>query len=299
LSTLLRVSALRRLLREFAPDVVHAHYALDYGTWAALAGVRPLVVTCWGSDLFVAPQRSWVSRWKVRRALRDADVVTADSDDLLECAAALGAAVDGLTKVVFGADTTVFLPGDTSPCPPVILSTRKLAPIYRIGDVILAAAKLKSDGHQFELVVSSSGPLSDELRELATAHGLDDAVRFTGRVDDAELVRLYRGATIYVSVPESDGTSVSLLEAMSCSLPVVASDLAANREWLAEQGDPLVPVGDVPALAAGLVRLLESDEERQRLGRANRAVVESRGDWRSEMNRMQAMYEELAGRSRQ
>jgi len=68
----------------------------------------------------------------------------------------------------------------------------------------------------------------------------------------------YRLADVVVSVPESDSASVTMLEALACGRPLVATDLPAVREWLGEfEGPELVPVDDPAATAAALRRALD------------------------------------------
>ena len=77
----------------------------------------------------------------------------------------------------------------------------------------------------------------------------------------------------------SDGASLSLLEAMACGLPVVVSDIPANREWVEEGvNGVLVPCDDPQTLAARLSELAAHPELRARLGAAARETALSRGD---------------------
>lgn len=230
------------------------------------------------------------------RALACADLITGDSADLLAAARDLARVpAERLVRVVIGVDTKRFRP-ETVPAEnlePVILSTRRLETLYRHQDLLKAASLLASDQVPLQLVVSSYGAAEQDLRALSGSLGLDSRLTFTGRIPDDELLALYHCSDIYVTVPETDGTSVSLLEAMACGLPVVASDVPSNREWLA--AEQLVPVGDVEALAVALRRLIVDAESRRFIGLSNREVVVKSGDWNCEMDRMERLYERLRG----
>jgi glycosyltransferase involved in cell wall biosynthesis len=291
----LRVHRLRQLLRAFAPHIVHAHYALDYGTWAALAGVHPLVLTCWGSDLYSAPSLSSLSRWKVTRALRSADLVTADSRDLLTTAVRLGASAGRTLEVVLGVNTQKFQPAqhERSRCKPIVLSTRRLEPLYHVGDLLMAVHALACKDVPCSLHIASHGILEKALLRQARDLGLTNDVQFTGRLTDEDLVGEYRSADLYVTVPEYDGTAVSLLEAMASGLPVVASDVPANRQWLGDGGGLLVPVGDVRRLAEAIGQLLADPAERLTMGTRNRALALQHGAWSANMDVMDAAYTRL------
>jgi glycosyltransferase involved in cell wall biosynthesis len=96
---------------------------------------------------------------------------------------------------------------------------------------------------------------------------------------------------VAVSVPESDATSVSLLESMACGLAVVASDLPANRQWLPL--DCLVPVGNADALAAALVRLQLDDGHAAELATQNATRMVREGSRDAQMDRADALYRRL------
>ena len=99
-----------------------------------------------------------------------------------------------------------------------------------------------------------------------------------------------------ISVPDSDATSVSVLESMACGLAVIASDLPANRAWLAP--DALVPVGDVDALAARWLALLGDDARAAALGARNAERIAREGDRRVQMDAMDAAYRRLLAEAR-
>src|SRR3954470_18405903 len=73
------VPALRRLLREQRPDLLHVHYASGYGTTAALAGFRPWLLSVWGSDVYDFPHQGALQGWLLRRNLRSADAIASTS----------------------------------------------------------------------------------------------------------------------------------------------------------------------------------------------------------------------------
>ena len=288
------VRSLRCHLRLFQPHILHVHYALDYGAWAAASLFRPYVVTCWGSDIYVAPSLSRLERQKVVWGLHHASLVTADSLDLCRAAAKLGAR--RVQQIVIGVETSRFRPVTERPVNdvPVILSTRRLEPDYRVAVLVEAAAALKSYGMAFRLLIASFGSQLERLRRQVNDLGLSDRVELLGKVTDDEMLCLYQMSDVYVSVPVSDGTSVSLLEAMSCGLPVVASDIPANREGLGAGSPLLVPCANPHALADALASLLESPSTRRLLGMANRNRVVRDGNWSASMDRTESLYASLA-----
>jgi glycosyltransferase involved in cell wall biosynthesis len=99
-------------------------------------------------------------------------------------------------------------------------------------------------------------------------------------VSQADLPRYYRSSDLYVSASLSDGTSISLLEALACGRPVLVSDIPCNREWITpgEQGW-LFPSGDVESFAQIVLQDASDRRRLQEMGQAARRLAEQRADW--------------------
>jgi len=129
-----------------------------------------------------------------------------------------------------------------------------------------------------QLLVAGSGDEKD-LRELA-GPGLANALRFLGRVSDADKAAMLKSLDIYCA-PNTGGESfgIILTEAMSAGTPVVASDLDAFRRVLdSGVAGVLTPVGDAQALARSLAGVLDDPARRAVLSAQGRRVVAAY-DW--------------------
>ena len=152
------------------------------------------------------------------------------------------------------------------------------------------------------LVMSARGadPASLEaVRARATAAGIGERLRILDDVAPDDLPDLYRLADVVVSVPETDSFAVSLLEAMACGRPVVASDVPAvapvlgGLDLVARQ--LIVPIGDAFATATALEHALVLDEpDRHRLGKTLREHVVRTAEYDTNMATMERLYRELA-----
>jgi glycosyltransferase involved in cell wall biosynthesis len=117
----------------------------------------------------------------------------------------------------------------------LIYSNRLHKSLYRIDKIITAFSKFVKDHPDWKLVIGATGPETDRLKDLVDQLELENDITFIGWVDAAINSKMYAKSKIWVSIPESDATSISLLEAMSLgSVPVVV-DLPANREWIEHQ----------------------------------------------------------------
>lgn len=299
--------AVRRVLRDFQPQILHAHRVSPAGWIAALSGFHPMVVTPWGSDLYQQPQNARLAAWLARQVLERADLVTADSQDLCNTAIHYGASPPKTHLVMWGIDTSLFYPGegakeivpDVMPgTGPIILSPRAMKPIYNIDVIIetIPAVRATLPAAIYLLRDYNRDPVyKTALERKIQETGAQDAVRWIGRVEPWErIAEIYRLADLVISIASSDGTPGSVLEAMACGVPVIASDLPSLREWiLPGENGLLVPPRDPDSLTRAILDLWGDNQMRSRFIQHNRVMVKRRADHDQEMQKMEKLYKEL------
>lgn len=271
------VWALRRLVREVDPDVLHVHWLIPQGV-AALAGARgrPMLVTTLGGDLYGL--RDPLSKRLITAVLRRAGAVTAMNEDMRERLIQLGARPDQVTVLPMGADVDGIreLASGIEPVGGRILFVGRL--VEKKGAAVLLAALRVLADQNYNLRVVGDGPLRQELQGLAA--GLP--VRFLGALHRAELAREYAAASVIVfpsvraASGDQDGLPVALLEAMAAGRPVIASALPGLAEAV-EDGTSgrVVPSGDPEALASAIRSVLSDPAEALRLGRGANARADA------------------------
>ena len=296
--------ALRAALARTEAELLHAHFVRRYGWQAAAAGFHPLVVSGWGSDVLVRRLRTWRVRWRDRRTLRSADLVTVTNPFMREAIVANGARRDHVELVQHGVDTTRFHPGPADEellrrhglkGGPVVLSPRAIRPLYRHKTILSAFAIASEDAILVMSALGADPATLEGVRRQAVELAIEDRVRILDRIGPDELPDLYRAATVVVSVPESDSFAVTLQEAMSTGVQVVAGDLPPTRAVLQDiSPESLVPIGDVEATAIALRRALDaSTEDRERTASALRGWAMREADYEANMARMERLYREL------
>jgi len=241
---------LARWLRGVRADWIHAHYLSSHGTLAWLAtrllGVPGRVVgSAWGSDILVTPQRSVVMRWLTRRVLCACALTTSDSQVMARRMHELGAGE--VMTFPFGLEALPPLPPPGHKRPHRCFANRGLETIYAPQRVLQQFAALAADWPDAELVVANDGSLRPALQRQAAELGLQARIHFVGRLDAVAQAQQYAAARWYLSLPESDSVSVSVLEALAHGCLPILSDLPANHE-LVRRGDNGW-VLDGPALA--------------------------------------------------
>lgn len=143
------------------------------------------------------------------------------------------------------------------PADPHLIVTRNLEPLYDIPNALRAFALIRRVHPGARLTVAGSGPELAALRSLARELGIDAAVTFSGRIDNADIPALYAGADLMLNPTTADNMPISILEALACGVPVVSTD-AGGIPDLVQHGRTalLVPVGDSDALAQAALRVL-------------------------------------------
>jgi L-malate glycosyltransferase len=311
LEPLLRVPVVRRvrfapalagLARSVRPDVVHAHYLLPYGYWAAQADTHPLVVSPWGTDALVDGRPGARGHENAHEAIAAADLVIVNSRALEQAAAELDAPAERVRYVLWHTDLSGFAPERRDPglrrrlgWPEdalVVLSLRNFRPDTHIDVLVRAFERVRREEPRARLVLAARrGPLRSEVEQLVDRLGLQGDVAFL-TVPAPELPALIASADVAVTLTDSDSSPPSLLESMASGLAIVATPAASIEEWV-EQGDgaEIVSNEDDASVANALLRLARDPELRARYGERNRRVVlGAYGDPTAELERL---YEEV------
>lgn len=282
--------ALRQVVRAERPDVIHAGPLQSCALIAALAGARPLASMSWGSDILVDARSSRWMAWATRFALRHSDVLLGDCRAVQHAAQAYGFPAERVALFPWGVDLERFAPaGHPSALRErlgwqdcfVVLSLRSWEPIYGVDVVVRAFAQAAAVRPDLRLILLGNGSLAGQIQGLLHEHSLHQRVHMGGQVGQNELPGYYQAADLYVSASHSDGSSVSLMEALASGLPALVSDIPGNREWI-EPGVAgwLFADGDAGALAQGMLRAAGDGGLLSRVRVEARALAERRADWR-------------------
>ena len=143
------------------------------------------------------------------------------------------------------------------------------------------------------LVLVGRGPEEAALRETAQSLGIADQVDFVGFVDEAEKLQHYAQSDLLVSASKLEGFGLAVGEAMACGLPVVVSNAGALPELVVDgECGLVVPVDDVAALGAAIVRVLNDRGWASALGRAGAARIDGHFRWSQAAARTLEIYQQ-------
>ena len=174
---------------------------------------------------------------------------------------------DRITVIPPGTDFDRFSHDASVGREPVVLHVGRLKRYKAIDHLLRATKLLKERGVRFTTVVVGDGDDKPRLEGLAAKLGLDEQVRFTGFVPEAEKVNWYRRATVLVENSVKEGWGLIVIEANACGTPVVVANSPGLRDSSKDGVNGLMyNYGDVPALAEKLEKLLFDGALRSRLG---------------------------------
>lgn len=301
---------LASLLASHDVDVLHVRglsLLIDSIRAADLIGDLPVAMSFHGFEEH-PPQFSRLRRDLYRAAIERCDHRWAVSREAARaCCECFSIAPDRFDTVSNGVDTDYFKPSGNrsaakadrglAPDRPVVLCVGNIKPVKGQEVLVEAAQILSRKKHAFTLVLAGRDDSHGRLQQLAAGvHGSAEII-FTGHTDD---VRPWlHAADVFVQPSRWEGLSNSLLEAMSCGLPVVATSVGGTMDVIEkEKSGLLVPPNDAKALAASLERTLTDASLCRELGHAARQRVCHEFKLTNTLAALAAQYEMLAKQKR-
>ncbi|MCD4752309.1 MAG: glycosyltransferase family 4 protein [Anaerolineaceae bacterium] len=292
--------ALRSVLRQVKPDVIHAGSIQTAALISAMAGATPLVSMSWGYDMLMDADRTRRLRRDTHFTLARSSVFVCDCDAVKQKAISFGFSPERIVKFPWGTDLKHFSPNGREKARKrlgwkdddfVFLSLRAWEPIYDVKTVVKAFIQAARQQPALRLELLGGGSQQNELHQLLLGSGLMDRVHFGGRAGFDSLPTYYRAADIYTSASLTDGSSVSLLESLACGTPALLSSIPGNLEWVEdEENGWFFPVGDVAACAKKMLAAYENKEQLLEMRERSREIAEERADWELNFPKLLTAY---------
>lgn len=278
---------LRRLMKNYNPSIVHVHQANSIGFISALANKcrYPHVITTWGDDVLVFPKKGLIYRILAKTSLKYADAITAD-------AKSMETAIHGFYKKVevtianFGIviEEETLLPKEN-----IIYSNRLHEDLYNIDKIIAGCSNFLKANTDWKLIVAGKGSNTKKLKSLADELNLSSQIEFVGFLDAETNRKNYYKSKIYISIPDTDGTSISLLEAMAYGCIPLVSDLPSNKEWITDTVNGIIVKEFNVAEALQNINAVNYEN----VVSANKKIIEERATKQANRNKFYAIYDRL------
>lgn len=291
-------TSLKRFLNEVSPDLLHAHYASSYGLLGAMCNFNPFVLSVWGADVYTFPRISFlhrsVLRWNLKRA-----------DSILSTSKVMAKEINKYTYrevmiTPFGVDTNRFRKsGRKDGNEDFTIGTIKaLEHKYGI-EVLIDAFRLvvkRTDRKDIKLVIAGKGSLENELKRVVSAYGISGQVEFTGRIPHDEVPAHLNTFDIYMalSIDHSESFGVAIIEASACGIPVIVTDVGGLPEVVENNVTGIVvPPHNATAAADAVIRLIQDEDSRVRMGENGVKHIEKYYSWDDNVELVSRIYKDL------
>ncbi|HOK41857.1 MAG TPA: glycosyltransferase family 4 protein, partial [bacterium] len=235
-----KVYQLKKLIKEFKPDILHCSYVRLEGYIGALTGFHPFLLMPVGTDILLDAFTSLWTFIKTRFTIRCADMLTCDSEYQKEFVVKIGNIdEDKVITFPWGVEQEIFFYKPNIELRKqldwndkiILIINRNFIEIYGHQYFIEAFKLAIQENKNLRLILIGRGHLKEKiLYELDSfAKGY---YKYIGYCSPFELAQYLNASDIYVNASLSDGTSCSMLEAMACGLPVITTNIFVNYEWI-------------------------------------------------------------------
>ncbi len=228
-----------KLIRKIKPDLIHIHQVnkISFFYIFLFSHFYKILLTAWGSDILVAPHKGFISRWMTRFCLKNTTYLSSINSIGME--ATMRSLVGNDKQIYplsFGVSKYVYFPDPKEEKEHIIYSPRGHRKLYNIERVVYAFSRFVKKNTEWMLFISGA---SDEentprLKKLVEALGIGNNTQFLGELSQQENADMMRRAKVMISVPDSDGRPISVLEAISSNCTLICSNIGANREIVVE-----------------------------------------------------------------
>lgn len=297
LSYIFEVPKIRAAIREFKPDILHAHYASSYGLLGALSRFKPFIISVWGSDVYEFPNTSFIHRAILKFNLKKAERI-------LSTSYAMKGELWKYTKreievLPFGVDTDLFsAPSEknTDIDKPIRLGVIKaMEDIYGIKTVIEALHLVSRclPEQELKLYLIGGGTQVRKYKKIASKLGLRDKIVFTGKIPFREIAEYHKLMDVLINVSSvNESFGVSVVESMACEKAVIVSNVPGLKEVIDAHGI-IVEKDNAAQLTRAIIQLIESPELRIKIGKAARAHVLQHYDFKNCLLQLTGVYDSL------
>lgn len=297
-------------------DVIHTHFDIAPGPFAGLRFARkkniPFIITYhgdWVDDFGGLIRRIGVrihNKYLVEKILSHADVIISPSYHYINESIFLGKYREKIVVIPNGINLKEFdiqytkeecreklgIPIDKN----VLLFFSYLSP-YKGPDVLLKAIpNIIKENHDIEIVIAGNGVMMDELKNLSKKLGIEKWVRFAGFISDDMKPVYFKASDIFIlpSTMKTESFGIVNLEAMACSIPIVASNIGGIPDVVKNgENGLLVQPKDPEALANSIIKLLNNIDFAKKMGKNGRKLVEEKYSWEKIAEMTEKIYNEV------
>ena len=280
-------------------SLVHTHWAIPtglIGIWASALLRIPHIVTIHGSDFRLAMESASLLKKIFYHVCKRANYIHCVSEVMRRGIEALGIEGAKISTFPMGVDESFLETGRERKRivrnhPFTIISNRNLLPIYNVSLLIRSIPRVLEEEPVTRFLIVGDGTEKDDLERNVKDLNVERSVQFLGRAPHEAMPNLLAQADIYVSTSLSDGTSVSLLEAMATGAFPIVTDIPSNLEWIVDgRNGFLVQIDEEGLLAKRIIDTIRSAELLEKSRYENLSIIKEKATWPATIERVKEIY---------
>ena len=295
---LLSLPRLKKIIRQYKCDILHSQSASSYGLLGALSGFHPHIMSVWGNDVYIFPNKNKFFEKILRYNLSTGDIITSSSKTMAEYSKRFvnknilvtpgGIMLDRFKPMK--RDNSFYKESD------IVIGTIKMMEKKYGSEDILDAFNILTKRNPtlpVRLLMVGRGSLIEYLTEKAKRYNISDLVIFTGMVPFDQVPIYHNMLDIYIapSTDDSESFGVGILEASACGKPVIVSNIGGLPEVVIDNYTGfMIPPNNPQVLAEKIEILLLNKETRLKFGENGRRFVEEQYNYDKILNYIISIY---------
>lgn len=288
------LSLLKKIIKEFRPDILHAHYASSYGVLGMICRFKPYVLSIWGSDIYDFPNRNLVNNIIMKLVIRSASKICSTSLAMKKIIEKKYNRLD-VQIVPFGIDlqrfnyykrkNKIFTVG-------IIKSIEK----YNGIEVLIDSANILINqlNEKIDFIIVGKGSLKKQMELKVRALNLENNIKFIGYVSHNRIIDYFEKIDVFIAPSKREGFGVSVLEASATGIPSITSNVGGLKEVNIHNKTGFMLEKNTPdILAKNILKLFNDRDLTATLGKNARVYVEKNFNWKNNLDRMIDIYHRL------
>lgn len=296
----------KKIVKNFKPSIIHSGYVWQVGILPAIHNLHPHLSMVWGSDILIEPYKNLLIKKIVSRVMKQCDHIQCDAEFVKQ--RILNDYRVGSEKVTvfpWGIELDVFHQTNKTEARKklnldenkfIIIFNRNLEPVYGVNYMLDGFKKFSENNENAVLIIVSDGSLRNDVMKYISLNKLQYKVKLTGKVKNTEMADYLNAADVYISPSLSDGSSLSLLEAMACGLGIIVSDVPAIKEWISDQNGIIIPRASSEAVCTALMKYYVYKHLIELHGQKNIKIAKERADWNKNYLKLKEIYDKICSK---